>query len=58
VIDMTDPQLRVLVRAQLDKYGQLAAANATERAKSLSEMGDEDGAHMWQRVAEMLAHEE
>ena len=55
MIDMPDQQLQVLVRAHLDKYGKAAAANATERANALSELGDDDGAYMWQRIADMLA---
>ena len=55
VIDLPDRQLQVLVRAHLDKYGKAAAANAQERANTLSEMGDDDGAKMWRRIAELLA---
>ncbi len=58
VIDMPDRQLQVLVRAHLDKYGEAATANALERANALSELGDDAGAKMWQRIAEMLARVE
>ena len=58
MIDMPDQQLQVLVRAHLDKYGKAAAANALERANALSELGDDDAAHVWQRIADMLAEVE
>jgi hypothetical protein len=55
VIDMPDQQVLVLVRAQIEKYGKAAAEKATERARALSEIGDEEGADMWRRIAETIA---
>lgn len=52
---MPDQQVLVLVRAQIEKYGNTAAEKATERAKALSEIGDEEGAEMWRRVADTIA---
>jgi len=52
---MPDQQLQVLVRAHLEKYGEAAATKARERAKALTQMGDNDGAKMWQLIADMLA---
>jgi hypothetical protein len=54
---MTDLQLQVLVRAHLNRYGDAAAANASERARALSELGDAEGAHVWQRIADLIARE-
>lgn len=52
---MPDQQMQVLVRAHLDKYGKAAASNALQRAKALSEMGDDEGAEIWRRIADMVA---
>ena len=51
---MPDQQVLVLVRAQIETYGDSAAVKATERAQALAEIGDDDGAKMWQRVAETI----
>ena len=52
---MPDQQVLVLVRAQIEKYGKAATDKAMERAKALSEIGDDEGAEMWRRVAETIA---
>ena len=54
MISMPDQQVLVLVRAHIEKYGKTAAEKAMERAKALSEIGDDEGAKMWRRVAEMI----
>lgn len=54
---MPDQQVLVLVRAHIEKYGKTAAEKAMERAKALSEIGDDEGANMWRRVAETIARE-
>lgn len=57
MIDMSDQQVLVLVRAHIDKYGKAAAEKAGARAKALSEIGDAEGAEMWRRIAETIARE-
>lgn len=52
---MPDQQVLVLVRAQIEKYGKAATDKAMERSKALSEIGDDEGAEMWRRVAETIA---
>jgi hypothetical protein len=52
---MPDQQVLVLVRAHIEKYGKAAAEKAIERARALSEIGDDEGAEMWRQVAETIA---
>lgn len=53
--NVPDQQMLVLVRAHIETYGDAAANKANERAQALAEIGDGEGAKVWQQIADTIA---